>query len=181
MEKYKKVNTDCGTTIDDVYKVFQFYKKEGKDVSTEFNGKELNSDMSLDEMYLLVTGRTREEFNAECERRRKKEKEEEAEYKAKIPELEKYWVEEGKNFVTKNIEKWNECVSIRLRDLYCGMELSCLQEVAEYINKKQYDIAKTKIEKQGHSGMSFYLIKSMIATFLENGQEFLKKTYAKGE
>ena len=63
---------------------------------------------------------------------------------------------------------------IRLDDLYQGMELKCCLDIVSELNKGcSLDEAKTIIEGQGHSGMSFGLVCSMVKSFCDRGQEFV--------
>ncbi len=71
-------------------------------------------------------------------------------------------------------ELWAKCVPIRLNDLYQGMELSsCLDIVEQLNNGKQLKEVKTLIKNQGHSGMSFGLVCSMVKSFCNRGEEFV--------
>lgn len=144
-------------------------------VCGSFNGQMLYSDIDdLDSAYVKITGKTKDEFDAE----RKKENDEYNEQKRKheeaIPELTKEWIEKGKNILgEKYIELWNKCVPIRLGDLYQGMELEmCLDIVKELNNGCDLGLAKAIIENQGHSGMSHGLVCSMISSFCDRGKEF---------
>lgn len=174
MKEYKEITMDIGSTLRDAYCTLQYYKKRGVDACTNFNDKMLNSDMTLDDIYELITGKTYAEFEYEQFESRKRTQEEKDEFQKNLPELEKYWIEEGKKFITKEYENYVKCVPIRLRDLYHGLELKYLKELAEPINNKEYKKAVELLGKQGHSGMSYGLIKSMIMAFLENGNEFIK-------
>lgn len=74
----------------------------------------------------------------------------------------------------KYLELWNECVPIRLNDLYQGMELGNCLEIVEKLNKgESFEKVKPLIENQGHSGMSFSLVCSMIKSFCDRGNEFV--------
>jgi hypothetical protein len=65
-------------------------------------------------------------------------------------------------------------VPIRLDDLYQGMELKCcLDIVIELNNGCTLNEAKAIIESQGHSGMSFGLVCSMVKSFCDRGTEFV--------
>ena len=71
-------------------------------------------------------------------------------------------------------ELWAKCVPIRLGDLYHGMELEmCLDIVLELNNGCTLEEAKAIIESQGHSGMSFGLVCSMVKSFCGRGEEFV--------
>ena len=71
-------------------------------------------------------------------------------------------------------ELWAKCVPIRLGDLYQGMELgNCLEIVEQLNNGKTVEEVKPLIENQGHSGMSFSLVCSMVKSFCDRGAEFV--------
>ena len=71
-------------------------------------------------------------------------------------------------------ENWAKCVPIRLDDLYRGMELGNCLEIVDQLNKgKQLEEVKPLIENQGHSGMSFGLVCSMVKSFCDRGNEFV--------
>ena len=70
---------------------------------------------------------------------------------------------------------WTKIVPVRLGDLYRGMELGACLDIVEQLNKGcELEKAKTMIEEQGHSGMSFRLVCSMIKAFSDRGDEFVK-------
>ena len=145
-------------------------------VCGSFNGKMLYSDIDdLDSAYKKITGKTKAEFD-EAERIRQEEyKEQQRKHKEAIPELTKEWIAKGKEILDeKYLELWNKCVPIRLGDLYQGMELGmCLDIVKELNSGCELQKAKEIIESQGHSGMSFGLICSMLKSFCNRGSEFV--------
>ena len=62
---------------------------------------------------------------------------------------------------------------IRASDLYHGMELdNCLDIVKVLNNGGSLDEARAMINNQGHSGMSFGLVRNMVKEFCERGNEF---------
>ena len=57
------------------------------------------------------------------------------------------------------------------------MELgACLDIVKELNNNCSLDEAKAIIDNQGHSGMSYSLVRSMVKSFCKRGNEFLNYT-----
>lgn len=63
--------------------------------------------------------------------------------------------------------KRKKCVPIRLDDLYRGWELDCFKEIFEaYRAGKTKEEIKNIMEDQGHSGMSWGLMCSLIHTFI---------------
>ena len=70
---------------------------------------------------------------------------------------------------------WERMVPIRLDDLYHGMELGCTLEIVKILNSGgSLNDAKKKIEDQGHSGMSFSLVCSMVRVLCDRGEEFVE-------
>lgn len=175
MEKqYRKIEFMAGQNIESAIKEL----KEHKDlVCGTFNGKILYSDIDdLDSAFKKVTGKTKSEFDEAERKRQKAYNDENKKHKDAIPELTKEWIEKGKNILDeKYIELWNKIVPIRLKDLYEGFELgACLDIIKELNNDCELDVAKSIIDKQGHSGMSFGLVCSMIKEFCDRGDEFVK-------
>ena len=83
-----------------------------------------------------------------------------------------YFVE--RMVLEKYHETWAKCVPIRLDDLYQGMELGATLDIVKELNAGcELQKAKEIIEGQGHSGMSFGLVCSMVKSFCDRGQEFV--------
>lgn len=171
---YRKIEFGFGD-ISSAVEELKKYKERGILVYGEFNGKKLYSDKDdLDSAYKKIIGKTKAEFD-EAERIRHEEyKAEEKRHKDAIPELTKEWIAKGNNVLDEKYrERWAKCVPIRLDDLYQGMELKCcLDIVIELNNGCTLDEAKAIIESQGHSGMSFGLVCSMVKSFCNRGDEF---------
>lgn len=152
------------------------YKERGELVYLEFNGENLYSDVDdLDSAYKKITGKTKAECDEEEQKRHKKYQEEERKHKEAIPELTKKWINKGNAVLDKKYhKKWAECVPIRLGDLYRGMELSATLAIVKELNAGcELDVAKKIVESQGHSGMSFGLVCSMVRSFCDRGYEFV--------
>lgn len=171
MKRYKEIEEVIylGNRIEDVYNNFQLFKNCGFDVCTKFNGKMINSDMTLNEMYKEVTGKTYDEFQEMIEQKNKEVEEQEEKHKAMIPELTKKWIKWGKkNLPHDKRATWKKCVPIRLNDLYQGWELDCFKEIFDaHKEGKTKEEIKDIMNKQGHSGMSHHLECSIISTFLD--------------
>lgn len=175
-KNYRNIEFMAGENIESAIKELKSHKDL---VCGSFNGQILYSDVDdVDSAYKKIVGKTK----AECdEDKRKRHEEYEAENKRHeeaIPRLTEEWIEKGKNILDeKHLELWNKIVPIRLGDLYKGMELgACLDIVKELNAGCELDVAKKIIEEQGHSGMSFGLVCSMIKTFCDRGEEFVKYT-----
>lgn len=174
MKNYRKIEVFAGSTIEDAINELGKHKDL---VCIEFNTKMLYSDIDdLDSAYKKITGKTKSEFD-KAERKRQAEYErEKREHEEAIPKLTVEWIEKGNKILDqKHHELWAKIVPIRLGDLYRGFELgACLDIVEQLNNNCDFEQAKMTIEEQGHSGMSFGLVCSMIKEFCERGNEFVK-------
>lgn len=176
-KNYREIEFGVGQNIESAVKEL----KEHKDlVCGSFNGQMLYSDVdNMDSAFKKVTGKTKAEFD-EAERKRHEEYEaENKRHEEAIPELTKELIAKGKTILDeKYLELWNKIVPIRLRDLYKGFELGASLDIIKELNNDcELDKAKGIIEEQGHSGMSFGLVCSMINELCDRGNEFT--TYAR--
>ena len=178
----KKIEILAATTIDDAIAELKRESKTSNEACfAEFNGKEIYSTDTIDEAYNKVVGLPKADYDKKCEDIANEYKRKNEDHKAKIPELTKHWISEGHKHISSEYWKlWDECVPIRLGDLYNGMELGCTIELVKILNvsdniENTYQKAKEEIESQGHSGMSFGLVKAMIRAFHKNGGIFCNK------
>ena len=152
--------------------------KSHKDlVCGTFNGQILYSDIDdMDSAYKKVTGKTKAEFDEAEKQRQIEYKRQQKEHKDAISKLTIEWVEKGKKILDEKHHKlWTKIVPIRLGDLYQGMELGNCLEIVEQLNKgAELEEVKQLIENQGHSGMSFGLVCSMVREFADRGTEFVE-------
>lgn len=171
--EYREIKFDGGESIESAVKEL----KEQKDlVCGSFNGQMLYSDIDdMDSAYKKITGKTKAEYDAEVKAANDRYEEEERRHEEAIPELTKEWIKKGKAILDeKHHEKWERCVPIRLGDLYRGMELGATLDIVKELNAGcGLETAKTIIEEQGHSGMSFSLVCSMVKSFCDRGEEFV--------
>ena len=86
------------------------------------------------------------------------------------------WIAKGHEILdSKYWEEWDRCVPIRLSDLYQGMELGCCLDIVKPLNDGcDFETAKQIIDNQGHSGISYGLMKSMVTAFCDRGSEFVE-------
>ena len=174
-KNYKEIEFLCGWNIERAVMELLEYKKNGELVCGDFNGHTLYSDtVTVDGAYLEILGKTKAEFDREQEEWREDYRRREEEHKAKIPELSKEWIEKGHKILDEKYwSEWDECVPIRLGDLYHGMELKCCLDIVNPLNNGcSLEEAKKIIESQGHSGMSYRLVRSMVRVFCDRGNEF---------
>ncbi len=171
---YREIEFGFGN-LESAVKELNQYKERGELVFGLFNGQELYSDVdNLDSAFKKITGKTKAEFDEAEQKRHEEYKEEERKHKEAIPVLTKEWIAKGNNMLDEKYrEEWAKCVPIRLGDLYHGFELgACLDIVLELNNGCSLGEAKRIIQNQGHSGMSFSLVCSMVKSFCDRGTDF---------
>ena len=172
---YKEIEFLCGWNIERAVMELLEYKKNGELVCGDFNGHTLYSDtVTVDGAYIEILGKTKAEFDRKQEEWREEFRRREEEHKARIPELSKEWIEKGHTILDKKYwSEWDECVPIRLEDLYHGMELRCCLDIVKPLNDGcSLEDTKKIIESQDHSGMSYGLVRSMVRAFCDRGNEF---------
>lgn len=176
MKTYKYIEFEPASNIERAVKELSTYKERGELVYGTFNGVDLHSDIDdLDSAYRRITGKTKSEFD-EAEKNRQDEYEAELKiHEDLIPELTKEWIKRGHEILDEKYhDLWDECVPIRLGDLYRGMELGATLDIVKVLNEGvDFKIAKSIINGQGHSGMSHGLVCSMIKAFCDRGNDFV--------
>jgi len=61
--EYRKVEIDIGTDLEEIITLLKEYNKKGEKVCVDFNDHTLYSDkINEDEIYKLITGKTKNEF-----------------------------------------------------------------------------------------------------------------------
>lgn len=178
----KKIEILGATNLDDAMsELKQASEKCNQVCYADFNGKEIYSTDTLDEAYNKVVGCSKADFDKRRQDKIDELKKRDEEHKANIPKLTAYWITEGRKHISSEYwELWDKCVPVRLGDLYQGVELDCTIKLVKILNSSEniddtYQAAKQEIESQGHSGMSFGLVKSMIISFHRNGALFIQK------
>ena len=175
MKNYKEIDLWAGCTIEQAIRTLKDYKDKEILACCDFNDVVLYSDtVELDDAYKQITGKTKAEHDRSLEDWRNDYDKKEREFKETIPELTKMWIEKGKGILSEDKwDYWAEIVPIRLGDLYQGMELGCCLDIVKILNDGgTLEEAKEKINSQGHSGMSFGLVCTMVREFCERGEEF---------
>lgn len=180
MVKIKSMEIEfmCGNTIDDsVEELKNIARIYNAVVSGSFNGKMINSDMTIDGAYKLITGNSKEEFEAGIKKQQEEFKKAEAEHEIKIPSMTDEFRKKARGVVREEkLSKWDEIVPIRLGDLYRGMELEHTLRLIKMLDIDMCHVEEAKKEfyKQGHSGMSAGLIFAMMKEFCVRGKEFVE-------
>ena len=179
-KEYKEIEFVAGDTIEECVEELLKHKENGELVFGVFNGHKLYSDtITLDSAFKEITGKSQKEWDESIKKAREEMEEQRKKYEESIPEFITFWVEKGKEILDEDKwELWEKVVPIRLNDLYQGTELGCCLEIIKILNNNgTLDEAKEEIENQGHSGMSYSLVRAMVRDLCVRGKEF--SNYAK--
>lgn len=173
--KYIEIDFDAGITIEECVNELLYYKSRNKLAYGSFNGHLLYSDtVTLDSAFQKIIGKTKEEYDNSIIEERKKIKAQEQEHLNSMSDKIIFWKEEGRKILDKSKwELWDKIVPIRLKDLYNGMELGGCLNIIKLLNNGTYEEAKSEFLNQGHSGMSFGLMCSMLRDLAPNGEDFV--------
>lgn len=176
MEKtYKKIEFGLGKTLAECVLELVGYAAKGEFVSGDFNGCTLYSDtVSMDSASLEIAGKTYYDKLNDEELFMQRLLKETEDHRKRIPELTKMWIAKGHKVLSEDKWKeWDICVPIRLSDLYEGMELGMCLDIVTVIKDNSIESGIEIMKSQGHSGMSWGLMKSMVKTFSDRGEEFI--------
>lgn len=172
-KKYTEIIFSAGSTIESAIKKL---KDSSGFTYGKFNGVELYSDIdNLESAYKKITGMSKSDFDNKLKEDNDSYEEEKRKHEESIPEQTKEWIKKGGEVLDeKYLELWNRIVPIRLSDIYRGYELgACLEIIKELNSGTKLESSKQIIDKQGHSGMSFRLVCSMVNSLSDRGLEFV--------
>ena len=172
-KKYREIQLMPGCSIEEAINEL---KSQTNLVCASFNGHILYSDADdIDSAYRKITGKSKTEYNEIAQENLDRYEAEKKNHEESIPKLTEEWIKKGNEVLDKKYHKlWAKIVPIRLKDLYRGMELGACLDIVKQLNIGcNLDVAKNIIEKQGHSGMSFYLVCSMVKSFCDRGTDFV--------
>lgn len=174
-KEYREIKFPYGCNIEAAVLQLIEHNKRNELVSGDFNGHMLYSDtVTVDGAYLEIVGVTKAEFDRSQKEWKESLQRRDEEHKARIPELTVEWIKRGHSILDEEYwPEWDRCVPIRLNDLYKGMELGNCLSIVDCLNKGgTLDSAKEILENQGHSNMSFALVRAMLVAFCKRGKEF---------
>ena len=133
-----------GCDITDAYRKLKHMASETlEEVGGDFNGQKLDSTMTLDDMFKAVTGRAKAEHEKLLKEQQDKYKQEEQKHKESIPSLVAEYIERGHKLNESTWDAWDECVPVRLNDLYRGMELDYTLRLVEMLDINGCDIKRS--------------------------------------
>lgn len=174
----KEIKFRWGWDIDDCYNLLKEYKE--KDSSYiyfgDFNTREINSEMTLDEMYMLILGRTKEEHDKRQAEFMKRIKEEEKQFELEKPQVIERLKQSSIGLIPENrLDEWNSLIESSVNDgIYRGDEISCTLELIKLFKEnKDFECIKQKFEEQSHSGTTANIAFILLEEFCERGDELV--------
>lgn len=164
-----------GITIQEVHQDLQHRRNKPIKSYAEFNGKVLISEMTLDECYQAVTGKTKSEFEQDKLAQIKAHKEERTLKKHKIL----IRVVENQIFFNNQANvNYSDFISSLISNyhtsIYDLMEYDACLDIMIAIDKKLGELKKQKdienyinglLEEQNHSGSSYQIVQSLLKRF----------------
>lgn len=108
----EKIELYPGCTIEKAYSELH---KTGAPCRTEFNGVEITSEDTLDDLYLKITGLSKDDFDKKQEEAHDEYIRREEEHKAKIPELTEFYRKEARGIILEDkLELWDNSLCINI-------------------------------------------------------------------
>lgn len=180
-ENIIKIDLYAGCTIDKAYELLKKAETEsGKKAMAKFNGHEIYSYETLDEMYLKIMEMTESEAKEKHRQYMKELEEGNSMHISHIPELTVKYRERARGIIPEHLlSDWDDCVPIRLNDIYKGLELECCLNILsalsdEKITKQQrFKQCRELFYEQGHSGCSAEVLFSLLKYFHPLGAELV--------
>ena len=171
---FKEIKLPFGIRIDNAYDIMQ----NNAPCKAEFNGEMMYSTDSLDSMYLKATGYSRGYFYDRFNATMRKYSEERHKFEGIVTGLiEKYRAQARGIIPIDKLPFWVQFVTTRVTDIYRGMELGCILDIANILNKTDIDKrerfkqCRILFDEQEHSGCSGALTLSGLAAVHPLGQE----------
>lgn len=174
----KELEMYAGQELDDAYRLMKDYsRRTGEVCFVNFNDQILYSYDSWNTIYMKVTHKNRRAFNKMKRDSQKKLKKSFRRYLASLPKWRKELRRKARGVIDdKYLEKWDECVDIRTKDLYRGFELKCVLELVQELNRdipknERFENCKAIMYRQDHSGGSAYMTLAYLCAFHDLGEE----------
>lgn len=127
---------------------------------------------------------TYKKFDEMCKQKTGDDKKKKEEFSQTIPDLVATYTEKGKKYLEGDqLDLWIRMLPSRFGDLYQGMEIGCTLKILEAIkdfeepSSKCVRLVNDMLEEQGHSGMSYKLMKFMLDNFSKFGPDLTSRLY----
>lgn len=165
--------------IDGLHKSIHIFKTDHPDKKgyAVFNGMYFFTDeqnLSIDDLYIAITGKARKE-------RLKEQNESFIESKKREISEKSFYAKKISSFIKQGLlvlapehhEIWIDLVPVRAMDMYRCFDLESFLELHINLKTNTFENVKEIFELQGHSGMSASIVFQMLESFSPNGKEFV--------
>lgn len=169
------IEVDCGSWLGDVVEHFKHMNRAGLKRKMQFNGVWIYSDMTADEIWKAVTGKTEEEANKERIETIEKIKKENEEFESRALDIIAEYKEKGSKILPSNkLKAWYNIVENSINNyIYHGSDLDATLELFRL--KDDVNKAREVFRAQGHSGSSGRLVCSELHELLDNSDNFIRE------
>lgn len=158
-----EIELNGGCSLEQAFDEFQKCKQDGRVYVARFNGKTINSDMSLDEIYMTVNGLSKDDFDIETAMKQYEQERELANSKIfNLFAIQKYLnydlTDEQKVIFRKMYPK----ISKSVESIYGGKEVVFVLKMLIALKNHDLNYVKEKIEKENFSGAAYnYVIQTL--------------------
>lgn len=165
--------------LDDCINFLLEYKNRGESVVVNYDGYDLYScDVTIDNAYLEITGKTKEEFDKNVAEEKalyeKFKEEEKLRHKNAVEE----WIKRGERLIyPEKLTEWKEYVEDNVN---AGRAYFVLKDAIEVMESIERNVSLEESEKilhnRGHSGFTYGEVVNVVFNFSKKGPEFYEKS-----
>lgn len=168
-----------GTKLDDCVKFLLEYKDRGESVVVNFEGHDLYScDVTIDNAYMEITGKTKEEFYKQIEEENAIYEKIKEQRKIDAENTLKELIKKGEQLVyPERLEEWKRYVQAKMKNGTPDLDLKHVIKIMEILESGATPKEANEILKQhNNSGFFDMFVKKAVFTFSKKGPEFLEYT-----
>lgn len=172
--RYKKLEAEAGETLESCIKRLCKYEEKGIKCYLVFNGHELYSDMTPDEMRKIVMS-DRQKTNSE--------ESQDDFYKEEALTLIFEYMSIGRKYISKDLIKdWDELVIDSVYSKYKGIDIRYILEIIELLSmNEEFVFIENKLESQAHFNNSKSKVLKSVYKFHPKGKDFVEHIDSKNK
>jgi hypothetical protein len=167
-----------GTDLEIVGRLLNQLDQLSVHVKVIFNGHVLDSfcHNNVDRVFKEVLGVSKKDYDKVVKAKREEIRRENDEFQKRVPEIINDYIERGHKILDEKYHKlWDECVPVRVNDIYHGLECNaCLDLIQMLNNGDDFDDVNEVFNNQDHSGLSHAMVCSMLVQLCDRGSDFIK-------
>lgn len=172
----RQITACAGDSLEKIVLQLENLRRQGKlNCFVNFNGIKLYSiDVTMNSAFKECVGCTRKTWLKKQKKWLEDAKTKTEKWKKEAEEKLPYWIEEGKKYIhPAKFENWKKtCIASANGDYY-GLEVRDALEIMKMIEDGvSFEDIKEKIEKAGHSGMTYSGTMNVVLNYARKGPEF---------